>query len=792
MNDFIELRRILTIVLRRWWWLVIATGLAALLGNIISRQQTPVYQATTTILVGDSIKSSHVDRVDIQVSEALVQTYVEIARRQPVLQGVVTALNLNQSWQSLNDQIQVTLIESTQLIEIVVEASSPEMARMIADEVVNQMILLSPASSEGRDNEAVNSFNREQIQSLQQRIVAGQNRLVEIDTAMSQSISEIELGDLQREKATLQGLIVEWERNYTELLVLTEPKRNPTQLTVIESAHSNNRQIRPRVQLNTILAGVVGLVLALGIIFLLEFLDDTYKSLSDFSQSEEVNILGSIRKIKGRKPADKIVAHLNPYSPVTESYRIVRSRIRFKPTDKPARSIMVTSSMPAEGKSVTVANLATVFAQANYKTIIVDADLRHPILHEVFNVSNEVGLGDMLSSPEIKIEDCLKTTSVNNLQILTSGMPLLDPSERLGSTRMEEILNELNKVAEIVILDSPPVLVFADAIVLSRRIDGVIVVIQAGKSKRAAITQTLFDLQNANANLLGSIFNQSPKSDTFSVNKAYMQERPQLPSPVGLAKKENAGGGKFHDLRDVARPLSGNMKLDDREVGVDTTQSEDLAKLVEREHTEEVADLGDAATPPSENMRLDSEKDKVETSQFYDLEYAAALLESTEPDIKEVSIEETSQTHDLAEVEPVVTEHTEEVADLHDAVSPIPEGLEAELKETIVEETHFHDLTETAEPEDEEKVVDLSEGATVKEIAAPQNAKFSDVRSRKRKSRKNRKNGHKNEEISDGQIRPLIDHEDSFPKNGKTYSSTDKETNTSVDQTTILVDQTKE
>ena len=336
MNDFIELRRVSSIILRRWWWLAILTVLGALAGYLFSRQQTPVYQATTTILVGDSIRSTNVDRVDIQVSEALVQTYVEVAQRQPVLQGVVTALNLNGSWQALGRQIQVTQIESTQLIQIVVEASSPEMARRIADEIVNQLILLSPTNSEGSDNE----FNREQLASLQERIVTGQNRLLEIEDAMSKSISEIELADLQREKSTLNGLLVEWERNYADMLLVTEPKRNPTQLSVIESAHSNNTQIRPRVQLNTLLGGVLGMIIGLGLIFLLDFLDDTYKSLNDFSQSEEVNILGSIRKIKGRKLSDKLVALKYPHSPVTESYRIIRSRIRFKPTDKLTRSII--------------------------------------------------------------------------------------------------------------------------------------------------------------------------------------------------------------------------------------------------------------------------------------------------------------------------------------------------------------------------------------------------------------------------------------------------------------------
>src|SRR5687767_1559926 len=724
MNDFIELRRVSAIILRRWWWLALITILGALAGYIISRQQTPVYQATTTILVGDSIKSTSVDRTDIQVSEALVLTYVEIARRQPVLEGVVRALNLNESWQSLNSHIQVKQIESTQLIEIVVEANSPDMARMIADEIVNQMILLSPASTEGRDNEFLSSFNREQIQSLQERIVNGRNRLAEIDTAMSRSVSEIELADLEREKTTLQGLIVEWERNYTQMLVLNEPKRNPTQLTVIESAHSNNRQIRPRIQLNTALGGIVGLVLALGLIFLLDFLDDTYKSLSDFSQSEEVNILGSIRKIKGRKLADKIVAQLHPYSPITESYRIVRSRIRLKPSDKTTHSIMVTSSMPKEGKSVTVANLATVFAQANYRTVIVDADLRHPVLHDMFKVSNEFGLGDMLSSPEVKVEDCLKNTAVANLQILTSGMPLLDPSERLGSKRMEQILAELRNVAEIIIFDTPPVLVFADAIVLSRRVDGVIVVIQAGKTKRPALTQTLFDLQNANANLLGSIFNQSPQSDAFSVNKAYMQERPQLPSRrQPSVKKETTGSGQFHDLREAATPLIGGS--------------------VESNNTETAA--------------------------------------------KEVSFQETAE----------VVELQEEVVEQYDTVIPSNESLELESEETIFEETQVQETAEVVEPEHQDKAMDLSNSESnaevqEKELAIPPIVQVRDVKSRKRRTRKYRSNGHKNENVHEGQGNTSIYDEANFPKNGKDHPLTDQEANTPAEQTTVPSDRTEE
>jgi len=686
MNDFIELRRVSSIILRRWWWLAILTVLGALAGYLFSRQQTPVYQATTTILVGDSIRSSNVDRVDIQVSEALVQTYVEVAQRQPVLQGVVTALNLNGSWQALGRQIQVTQIESTQLIQIVVEASSPEMARRIADEIVNQLILLSPTNSEGSDNE----FNREQLTSLQERIVTGQNRLLEIEDAMSKSISEIELADLQREKSTLNGLLVEWERNYADMLLVTEPKRNPTQLSVIESAHSNNTQIRPRVQLNTLLGGVLGMIIGLGLIFLLDFLDDTYKSLNDFSQSEEVNILGSIRKIKGRKLSDKLVALKYPHSPVTESYRIIRSRIRFKPTDKLTRSIMVTSSMPEEGKSVTAANLAVVFAQANYKTVIVDADLRHPALHEFFEVNNEVGLGDILSSTDFRIEDCVQDTSVKNLKILSSGTPLLDPSERLGSERMKDILDELKSVASVIIVDSAPVLVYADAIVLSSRLDGVIMVIQAGKSTRGAITQALFDLQNANANLLGSVFNQSPKSDTFSVNKAYMQERPQLSAPMALTKKAKANAGPFEDLRDSATPLNEKLEIPGL-VREETTVDEGLGP----EYKNEIAELDSLDLTPDETS-------------------AVSMGDSLEQ------------------------EYEDEVAEFQN----LEEETSTEVGNVTVHE-HQGEVTEQGNLETE---------VNGKLSGFQENAESRDRKNRKRRSRKNKVNGSKNEEAAGNRI----------------------------------------
>src|SRR3990172_3834661 len=144
MNDFIDLQRLIVIILRRWWLLVVVTALGAMLGYTISQRQTLVYEATTTVLVGQIFRSINIDRQEILTSELVAQTYSDLARRQPVLQAVVDTLNLRQSWQQLRSRVGVELVEGTQLIQITVEADSSLTAQVIADEVARQMIMFSP------------------------------------------------------------------------------------------------------------------------------------------------------------------------------------------------------------------------------------------------------------------------------------------------------------------------------------------------------------------------------------------------------------------------------------------------------------------------------------------------------------------------------------------------------------------------------------------------------------------------------------------------------------------------
>ena len=531
MNDFLDLQHLISMVLKRWWMLVLITAVAAMGGYTFSQRQPKVYNATTTVLVGQSIRSATLERVDIQTSQALAQTYVDLARRQPVLSGVVQTLKLNEDWTDLKKNVQVRLVPDTQLIEITVEANSPQLAEKIANEIAHQLLLISPSSSTGQGPNPASDFNVQQVALMQDRIRTGQKRLDELDVQLKDpsKFTADALLALQTEKANLEGLVVEWSRTYTALLPFTiaTPSRDPNQVTVIETAHSSARPIRPNVPLNTVLGGGLGLLLAIGVIFLLDFLDDTYKTTDDFAQTDEMKLLGSIGHIRGSGYAGKMVANLQPRSALTEAYRIIRSRLRFRPMlEKSTRTILVTSPLPGEGKTISVANLGVVFAQANLNTIVVDADLRHPSLHQVFGKENETGLGNLLESPNMKLEEALQDTDVSHLRLLSSGKGLVDPSERLSSERMNEILAELNQNAEVVLLDCPPALIFADTIDLSRRVDGVVVVIRAGKSKRDVVNQVLFDLRNARANVLGSIFNDSPRTAAFGSAAAYADRSP--------------------------------------------------------------------------------------------------------------------------------------------------------------------------------------------------------------------------------------------------------------------------
>lgn len=199
-----------------------------------------------------------------------------------------------------------------------------------------------------------------------------------------------------------------------------------------------------------------------------------------------------------------MVTATKPRSPAAEAYRTLRTNIQFT-ADRPVRRLLCVSAGSGEGKSTAVANLAVVMAQAGTNVVVVDSDLRRPSQHLIFNLRNAAGLTNLFLAPaEPQRSDLpLQSTAIENLRLLASGPLPPNPVELLGSPRMEEILVRLNERADIVLLDSPPIVAFADAAVLSRRADGVVLVVGAGTVKRDLVRKAKAQLEAAHAPVLG-------------------------------------------------------------------------------------------------------------------------------------------------------------------------------------------------------------------------------------------------------------------------------------------------
>ena len=197
----------------------------------------------------------------------------------------------------------------------------------------------------------------------------------------------------------------------------------------------------------------------------------------------------------------------DPKSPVSESYRTLRTNIMFSSLDIKVKTIMVTSSGPGEGKTTVASNLAVIMAQSGKKTIIIDCDLRKPRIHKVFRVSNQDGLSNYLIG-EVTIADVVKQTSVTNLQLLPSGVKPPNPAELVGSEKMGLFVESLKEYYDYIILDTPPVVVVTDAQLISQYADGCLLVIAASEADRDATIKAKELLTKVNAKILGVVLNK--------------------------------------------------------------------------------------------------------------------------------------------------------------------------------------------------------------------------------------------------------------------------------------------
>lgn len=213
-------------------------------------------------------------------------------------------------------------------------------------------------------------------------------------------------------------------------------------------------------------------------------------------------------QLASRKTAAvSLISLLNSRSTIAEQYRTIRTNIQFAASsDHPVKSIVITSSGPLEGKSLTAANLAIVFAKSGKKTLLLDGDMRRPTVWKTFRLNNQKGLSTLLVSSD-DIADSIQKTTIVNLSVLTSGPQPPNPSELLGSTREDVVMDQLTRLFDIIIIDMPPVVTVTDAQIVASKADGTILVAREDVSEKAALLKAKQLLEIAHARILGVVYN---------------------------------------------------------------------------------------------------------------------------------------------------------------------------------------------------------------------------------------------------------------------------------------------
>jgi succinoglycan biosynthesis transport protein ExoP len=503
-----ELRQYASVIWKWLWLILLSTAVAATFSWLAVKDQPPIYQTSTTLMIGQTIEMANPNTSDFYTSQQLAQTYSDLIKREPILSKTAAALGFPDQWRSLQAQVSVELVPGTQLMEIKVTDTDPQRAKLIADELATQLV----ATVAGyRPQDSNREFIQTQAASLPPKIEAAQAEIQKLEIDMSSAFSARQIQDIQNRINTLEGQINDWQATFAQYQLLLG-NSGVNVLTVIEQASLPTAPIGPNWTMQVLLAAAIGLILAVGAAFLIEYLDDTLKSPDEVARTTGLTTLGAITRISGDNPAEKLITVRHPKSPISEAYRAMRTNLQFSSLDHPLKSLVVTSPNPVEGKSTTLANLGVVMAQAGKSVVLVDSDLRRPMLHKIFQVPNKEGLTDVLLMDEPQVDGHLQETGVENLRVLTSGPLPPNPSEMLGSQKMHRLIERLVAEADVVVFDTPPSLPVTDATVLATQADGVLIVADAGKTRRAAARQAVDNLQQVGANVLGTALNRlSPR-----------------------------------------------------------------------------------------------------------------------------------------------------------------------------------------------------------------------------------------------------------------------------------------
>jgi capsular exopolysaccharide synthesis family protein len=509
-----ELKSFLTPLLKWWWMLVLCTAVAVGSTYWFTRNLPPVYQASTTLVIGNVL--SNATGGDIAQAQQLAGLYATVAQEDTVREAARAALQLPDL-----PQYDVRLVGNGIFIEIAVTDTDPRLAQLVANELAHQLILKSPSSQQA--GSARLAFVNQQLDALEAEITQTQADIVAKQAEISKATGASEISTLQADLTALQDKFTNLQTAYANLMANT-PQSYTNVISVAEPASLPLAPIGPNKRLLLLVAAACGFVLAAGTAYLLEFLDDTPKTPEEISQIFQSPLIGIV-PVLGKKWVSGLYVTAQPRAPGTEAFRSLRTNLEFAGVDQPLKTILVTSTGAGEGKSTVAVNLALAIAQSGKHVVLVDSDLRFPTTHTFFSIPDHPGLSDILGGL-VGLMDAAQLSEEGGIHVIPAGNPAPNPAELLGSKKMEHILASLQETFDVVVLDGPPFLV-TDAWILSAKVDGVVLVAQPGRTSKHAARGMMDQIKRGRARLLGIVANRVQRRGSDYYHNSYYRPEPE-------------------------------------------------------------------------------------------------------------------------------------------------------------------------------------------------------------------------------------------------------------------------
>ncbi|MEV0056427.1 polysaccharide biosynthesis tyrosine autokinase [Saccharopolyspora shandongensis] len=311
----------------------------------------------------------------------------------------------------------------------------------------------------------------------------------------------------------------------------TNPRGTPSVVArVVAPAERPADPVSPRPLLNLVLGASLGLAVGYGAALLRHILDTTIKSVDSLQEVTGNPVLGSVAFDEG-VPNRPLILHEDPKSSRSEAFRRIRTNLQFADLDQPCKTVLMTSSVPGEGKSTTLCNLAITLAQSGKRVAVVEADLRQPRMDDYFGIEGGIGLTNVLLG-ELELDTVLQPWGGHLFDVIGSGPLPPNPSELLGGQHMAAVLSELARRYDIVLIDSPPLLPVTDAAALASQTDGVLLAVKYGKTSRRQVTDAMAALTAVPARVLGTVLTMVPEVGKRSDYYPYYEDSPRLEDVV--------------------------------------------------------------------------------------------------------------------------------------------------------------------------------------------------------------------------------------------------------------------